>query len=378
MFVSKEYKKSFPGRLPISDELSRIFSTDGEFLTSAAQLRILVGTSSGRNHFCEGSQEDLSEFLRVLLLELEKELSLISQDAMRILNKFWGKEQKTRRFLTTREGFCNICKQYPNAETENFNIMKLDPMQTQNVLTLDSLIQNKYTEGTESIQMRCSNCPNSKNRDCAQKTNIVESPDYLFVQLWRFSHFGGPKIDTIVYPGNEIIFPNGDKFKLLGIADHLGALIDNGHYEASTNHEDNWIRCNDDKLSKSHKDAIISKHNYVFLYYKIDKISEFVPTEFWEQVYPSQAAPGGLHYKMDTVTQKNYARKPPATSNMSTKAPTDQEATLKGGNTGHYKCNAEPAINIYPDEKSKTPKEKHFSVKSSSTNLKKYVHSSSN
>ena len=76
--------------------------------------------------------------------------------------------------------------------------------------------------------------------------------------------------------------PNGDRFKLLGIADHLGALIDNGHYEASINHRANWFRCNDDKISIANKDSLISKHNYVFLYYKIDKISEFVPNEFWE------------------------------------------------------------------------------------------------
>ena len=147
LFVSKEFRKTFPGRLPISDELSRILSTDGKFSTSAAQLRFLVGTSSGRNHFCDGSQQDLSEFLRALLLELEKELSLVSPDAMRILNRFWGKEQNTRRFLTTREGFCNICKGFPNAKIENFNILKLHPMQTENVITLDSLMQNRYTEG---------------------------------------------------------------------------------------------------------------------------------------------------------------------------------------------------------------------------------------
>ena len=59
LFVAKQYKKNFSGRLPISDELSRIFCTDGKFLTSAAQLRFLVDTSSGRNHFCVGSQKDI-------------------------------------------------------------------------------------------------------------------------------------------------------------------------------------------------------------------------------------------------------------------------------------------------------------------------------
>ena len=43
-FADKEYRQHFPEKLPISDELSRIFITDGKFPTSTAQLRLLVGT----------------------------------------------------------------------------------------------------------------------------------------------------------------------------------------------------------------------------------------------------------------------------------------------------------------------------------------------
>ena len=61
-FVNKGYRQGFPEKLPISDELSRIFLTDGTFATSAAQLRLLVGTSSGKYYLCDGSQQDILEF----------------------------------------------------------------------------------------------------------------------------------------------------------------------------------------------------------------------------------------------------------------------------------------------------------------------------
>ena len=78
--------------------------------------------------------------------------------------------------------------------------------------------------------------------------------------------------------------------------------------EAYINYGVNWSRCNDDKLGIANKYNISSKHNYIFLHYKIDKTSEFVPTKFWEQDFPSQATQGGLQYKLDSSTGKNFAK----------------------------------------------------------------------
>ena len=47
-FVSKQYRKSCTQKLPICDEISRIFGTRGQFPTSAAELRRLVETLHGR------------------------------------------------------------------------------------------------------------------------------------------------------------------------------------------------------------------------------------------------------------------------------------------------------------------------------------------
>ena len=42
-FTSKTYRENFQGRLHVCDELSRLFRTKGQFQTSAAELRRLVG-----------------------------------------------------------------------------------------------------------------------------------------------------------------------------------------------------------------------------------------------------------------------------------------------------------------------------------------------
>ena len=286
-FVDKEYRQGFPEKLPISDELSRILLTDGRFATSAAQLRLLVGTSSGKYYLCDGSQQDILEFHQTLLQELEKELTMVNPEASRFLSRFWGREANAKKFLSTKEGFCKDCRRFPRREEEDFNVLQLHVIGTERILSLDSLIQNKYSEDADTIKMRCGNCPSSKVREVVSKTSVLKSPDFLYIQLLRFPHFDQPKVETIIVPENEIVLPNGDKFKLLSIADHLGDLIANGHFETYINYGVKWARCNDDKLGIANTNNIGSKHNYIFLYYKIDKTSEFVPTNIWEQVYPT-------------------------------------------------------------------------------------------
>ena len=61
-FTKREYRISSGERLPYSDEISRIFRTGGEFTTSAAELRRLVGHHHRRIDLCNGSQQDMEEF----------------------------------------------------------------------------------------------------------------------------------------------------------------------------------------------------------------------------------------------------------------------------------------------------------------------------
>ena len=66
-FASKKYRENYPEKLPICDELSRIFKTQGQFQTTAAELRRLVGSLFNREDICDGEQQDLEEFHTLLL-----------------------------------------------------------------------------------------------------------------------------------------------------------------------------------------------------------------------------------------------------------------------------------------------------------------------
>ena len=93
--------------------MSRIFRTEGNFPTSAAELRRLVGIFSVVDEISDGDQKDISHFLRLLLQTLEIELSGQSPDIFAIINKFWGKEKTTRKFLNNADGTCTTCRTLP-------------------------------------------------------------------------------------------------------------------------------------------------------------------------------------------------------------------------------------------------------------------------
>ena len=76
-FIHKEYKTNQDENadLTICNELSRIFKTAGKFVASTATLRLLVGHGSGNTDISNGTQQDIIDFLRLLLKQIEIELS---------------------------------------------------------------------------------------------------------------------------------------------------------------------------------------------------------------------------------------------------------------------------------------------------------------
>ena len=52
-FKDKVYKTNLAERLPVSDEISRIFKTEGKCRTSAAELRRLIGQYHRREDICK-------------------------------------------------------------------------------------------------------------------------------------------------------------------------------------------------------------------------------------------------------------------------------------------------------------------------------------
>ena len=138
---------------------------------------------------------------------------------------------------------------------------------------------------------------------------LSSTPDLLFIQLLRFENFTTIKTDTVVIPKENLRLPNGERFKLVSIGDHLGPEIENGHYLASVKMGSQWGRCNDEEtyLIKEHK--IISSNNYVFVYRKFPEDRKFVSTFDWQEIYEGQPLPPGLHVEIDIKTGKRFAKR---------------------------------------------------------------------
>ena len=255
-FNEKEYRLNYEERLPVCDEICRIFRTEGKFRASAAELRRLTGLYQSREDISNGTQQDMEEYTRLLLELIENELGLVGESSSRFMAKFWGKEMDKKMFLNTRDGACKF-GHMPRREEELFQVIRLKVPDTSRELSLNNLTHNYFAESTETIMMKCSdcckhvsNCPqtgNCKLREAVTQKCLLATPTFLFIQLLRFDHHQHMKIESIVIPENVLILPNGDKYKLFSIANHHGSFINNGHYEALIKSGTNWIEADDDR-----------------------------------------------------------------------------------------------------------------------------------
>ena len=60
--------------MPVCMELKRIFKSEGKLVVSGAELRKLIGQSSGRLGMSNGSQQDIMDFHDLLLKSIENEV----------------------------------------------------------------------------------------------------------------------------------------------------------------------------------------------------------------------------------------------------------------------------------------------------------------
>ena len=67
----------------------------------------------------------MEEFLRILLLELEREIQDDDGLFSTIIHDFWGKEVSVRKYAYTQDGKCNKCQLYPSVKEDNFLTVKL-------------------------------------------------------------------------------------------------------------------------------------------------------------------------------------------------------------------------------------------------------------
>ena len=125
---------------------------------SAAPIRTLVANHSGKSYFDDNTQQDAEEFFRALEFILSEELNE-SEEFERIRNLHWGTEENVRKFLdNTETGTCQRCGKSPAKENIPFLILKLKNIpRTNSSVALSSIIKSHFSEGTEIIEMRCSN-----------------------------------------------------------------------------------------------------------------------------------------------------------------------------------------------------------------------------
>ena len=144
-------------------------------------------------------------------------------------------------------------------------------------------------------------------REASEKKCILMAPMFLYIHLLRFANHDR-KNESQVVPETILILPNGDKYRLLSIGNHIGSLTTNGHYQALIRSGSTWIKADDDKNYITNMKNQISGENYILLYKKFSTGSLFVPSKNWEEILEDQPIPPGLHIKLDVQTGRRFAK----------------------------------------------------------------------
>ena len=241
---------------PVSYEFSRILCQQGQ--SSTGQLREVVGVSSDKGYFYDGTQQDAAEFLRELITSLLKECS--SDDQGTLQNLFKGILTYQRGFQETLNGSCNSCGSFVNPQDEIFYILAL-PSRSSSSPSIQSLINNNF----EEIEMKCPNsaCFDKANKKAGQSKVIVKLPSILFITIAKDFRlkFNG-------YEFEDSIDLHGITYQLVGLVDHLGNSPRSGHYIAWKKVNFQWFKCDDNIVYEVNQNVITGSNNYLFVYIK--------------------------------------------------------------------------------------------------------------
>ena len=256
---------------------------------SAAPIRKLVAQLTGKMFLADGTQQDSDEFLRSLISVMCEELQ--TWDIFRNVNKeHMGKETIIKKFLGNNStGVCTSCGNYPSSREEDFLCLKLNIPFSQSSLNLSTLITNYFSESSEVIRMKCSECcPHERskilcpqtgfcNRPAVSQNQLILAPKYLFCHLLRFGNGpDGPKVTTYIKFGTEVRLPNGDVYEVVGVLDHWGSTLKAGHYVTHLKTESGqWFLYNDTQVQHSSLNDANSKENYILLLKRKTVSSEF-------------------------------------------------------------------------------------------------------
>ena len=240
---------------PVSVEFLKLLSHQGQII-STGQLRKLVGITSKKGYFFDGTQQDAAEFLRELITSLLQESS--SENQVLLVSSFQGKLTYQRGFLETLNGSCKSCGSFVHPQDEMFYILAL-PSRSSSSPSIQSLINNNF----EEIEMMCPNstCVEKVYKKAGQTKVIVELPTLLFISIAK--NF---QLMVNGYTLEDSIDLHGMTYQLIGLVDHLGNTPKSGHYIAWKKVNFKWYKCDDNIIHEVSENVIPSSNNYLFVY----------------------------------------------------------------------------------------------------------------
>ena len=207
---------------PILTELELVFSS---VEASAEKLRLLVATASEKLTMASGAQQDMLEFLNLMLREMEKELTALGLSNT-VMEHFKMRDKIVKKFLHGQgAGVCPNCHHIPAEQYDNFSVLRLPvPRRSRQTSSLSQLISKQYSE-EEQQPMKCPTCCRHEEycpltgkctpRSYTQQRVLIKSPDILIIQLMRFD--ANNKLSTKVNAEEVLILPGGERYQLVCI-----------------------------------------------------------------------------------------------------------------------------------------------------------------
>ena len=206
---------------PILTELELVFSS---VEASAEKIRLLVATASEKLTMASGDQQDILEFLNLMLREMEKELTALGLSNT-VMEHFKMRDKIVKKFLHGQgAGVCPNCHHVPAEQYDNFSVLRLPVprrgiSRSSKTFSLSQLILKQYSE-EEQQPMKCPTCCRHEEycpltgkcspRSYTQQRVLIKSPNILLVQLMRFD--ANSKLFTKVNAEDILELPNGDKY----------------------------------------------------------------------------------------------------------------------------------------------------------------------
>ena len=161
----------------LCSEMKRLFCRKGS--SSAAILRMLIGSKRGLFRFMDYSQQDAVDFLLNLINEIEKELGCYNVPAQYghkincFVSLIQGIELYQNKFMDTADGSCFYCGTLPTKMENTFNIFHLTNNNSKSE-SIQELLMENLQKPSEKFTLVCSSCKNGLPQDIHSFRSIVK------------------------------------------------------------------------------------------------------------------------------------------------------------------------------------------------------------